>query len=440
MSQKPRFILSDLHLGDGQSHLEDFDDSCTESFVNFFVEAAALGGVKVILNGDFIDFPQIPLEHRSEPPHKFLGTTEAESVERLENAMNGHPEEFEALKLFLSKPRNELLLIAGNHDIDFCWNRVLKLFRRRIGARNTNFHFGMVYKEPGLYVTHGHQYSHENRIDVPINFTFNRLNSCWGTFFVEQFFNQVEERYPLLDNARPTWKVALSAILHEEVLVTGEFAANFLIFLKRFGMPLNEYLGTALFGWKPQTRLRLVRQRDIESLTASVPLEELHERLGALRDDEVFQQAFDATFHELDDQEWTNLLSSSATTDQTLVSLLQETEPEAQARDIFSKTDSFQKAAKLIAAHHPGTNMVVMGHTHLSMDAKKLTVEDGDKRVWYLNTGTWTKTYDIPWWQLPRLRKLENPALFSPSSGVVRCVGTGDSLEAKYFDSWQQAL
>ena len=124
----------------------------------------ALSAELIGVHGDFIDFPQIPLGgKRSIPPNDFLGTTEAESLHRLECAIAGHPEEFEALKHFLSKAGNTLFLLAGNHDIDFCWQRVLKRFRQHIGATNRNFRFGMAYKEGGVYATHGHQYSHENR-------------------------------------------------------------------------------------------------------------------------------------------------------------------------------------------------------------------------------------------------------------------------------------
>ena len=87
--------------------------------------------------------------------------------------MAGHLDEFEALKNFLAQNGNELLLIPGNHDVDFCWNRVLKTFQQRISATDENFKFGMVYKEAGVYATHGHQYSDDNRIDVPVDFTLS---------------------------------------------------------------------------------------------------------------------------------------------------------------------------------------------------------------------------------------------------------------------------
>ena len=175
MAIKPRFIISDLHLGAGHKNkTEDFDEQASENFVNFIKEVSLLGGVKVVFNGDFIDFPQVRLDSISTPPERFLGTTEAESTVRLQKVLAGHREEFEVLKDFLSIKNNELLLIPGNHDVDFAWSRVLRTLMKHIEASPANFKFGMVYKEAGVYVTHGHQYSDDNQIDVPINFTLNR--------------------------------------------------------------------------------------------------------------------------------------------------------------------------------------------------------------------------------------------------------------------------
>lgn len=439
MSIKPRFIISDLHLGEGpNSRLEDFDEQDTENFVSFFKEVSSIGGAKVIINGDFIDFPQVILDEMSFPPYPFLGTTEAESTRRLQNVIAGHPEEFEALKHFLAQPDNELLLLAGNHDIDLCWNRVLKTFRQRIDATDENFKFGMAYKEAGVYVTHGHQYSDDNTIEVPINFAFNRLNCCWGTHFVEKFFNQVEDRYPLLDNARPMWKVVLSAILHQELLVTGQVAAEFLMFFKNFRMPLQDYISTALLGWKPKTRA--LRYRDVDALTSEITFEGLRQRIEELRDNPEFKREFDAAFEELDETQWSRLMTPSETTEQDMQEFLQDSEKESQSRSLFGKTDNFQRAAALIARYHPGTQAVIMGHTHVGIQAKELNVEGNKERFWYYNTGTWTKAYDIPWWKLPRLETLYDPALYTPSSGVVRCLSEGDSLRVKYFESWKEAV
>jgi len=439
VSVKPRFIISDLHLGEGrQSKLEDFDEQDTENFVSFFKEIALMGGVKVIINGDFIDFPQVILKNMSTPPQSFLGATETESNLRLQKVIAGHPDEFDALRNFLAQKGNELLLLPGNHDIDFCWNRVLKTFRQCIGATDENFKFGMVYKEAGLYVTHGHQYSDDNKIDVPINFTFNRLNYCWGTLFMEYLFNKIEDRYPLLDNARPVWKVVLSAILHEELLVTGQVAANILLFLKNFRMPLTDYVSSAVLGWRPKARS--LRNRDIDALTSNIYIEGLREKIQELRADPKFKQEFDATFQELDDTQWERLLDSSGATEQEVKEFLQDSETESQSRSLFSKTDNYQQAAKLIAQHHPGTRAIVMGHTHFGIDDKKLNVEGNKKKFLYFNTGTWTKSYDIPWWKMPRLKALYDPKLYAPNSNVVTCIDAGDNLVVKYFASWEETV
>ena len=439
MSTKPRFIISDLHLGEGQqSRLEDFDEQAAENFINFFQEASSLGGVRVIINGDFIDFPQIILEAKSEPPQKFLGTTEAESTARLEKVIDGHPEEFDVLKNFLAVKGNELLLIPGNHDVDFAWNKVLRTLMRRIGATRKNFKFGMVYKDAGLYVTHGHQYSDDNQIDAPINFTFNCLNSCWGTYFVEHFFNKLEDRYPLLDNARPMWKAALSAVLYDEVLVTGTFAAELLLFLKNFRIPLKDYARSVVMGWRPKTRT--LRQQDIDTLTDEIKINALRERLQELRGNPEFRREFDAVFQDLSETQWEQVFSRYSGADYELLDFLQNTELRPQSRGLFSNTDNYQQAARFIARYHPDTRVVVMGHTHHGVDANVLDIEDEQETFLYFNTGTWTKTYDIPWWGLTSLKTLIDPSQYTQNSGIVRCIGEDDSLEVIYFENWKDAL
>ncbi|MBD3305323.1 hypothetical protein GF339_03095 [candidate division KSB3 bacterium] len=440
VNQKPRFIISDLHLGDGrQEGLEDFDHHAAENFVNFFREVAALGGVKVILNGDFIDFPQIQLNEKSASPQRFLGTTEAESTARLQHAMAGHPDEFHALEEFLAREGNELLLITGNHDVDLCWDQTLRTLMQRIGATEENFKTGIAYREGGVYVTHGHQYSDDNQIDVPINFTFNRLNSCWGTLFVEHFFNRIEAQYPLLDNARPMWKAALSALLYEDLLVTGQFAAELLMFVKNFRVPLRDYAISALLGWQPKTRS--LREKNVENLVAGVQIDALREKLQALRHQPEFRQGFDATLQDLDNTQWDRLLSGVDSHEQDVQDLLLNGESShPQSRSFFSSTDNYQQAARCIARYQPAIRVVVMGHTHVGIDAKLLQAEGSGRTFLYFNSGTWVPSYTIPWWKLPRLDDLTDSDLYTPNSGVIRCTGADDTLEVKYVSRWQDVL
>jgi hypothetical protein len=248
----------------------------------------------------------------------------------------------------------------------------------------------------------------------------------------------IEERYPLLDNARPTWKVVLSAILHEELPITGQLVAEALLFLQNFRIPLQDYVSSALLGWRPKARS--LRHRDIDALTSTIYIESLREKIQELRADPVFKRNFDATLQELDDTQWERLLNRSEAIEQEVKEFLQDSETEAQSRSLFSKTDNYQQAAKFIALHHPGIRVVIMGHTHMGIDRKQLHVEGNKKEFLYYNTGTWTKSYDIPWWKLPRLEALHDPKLYAPNSSVIRCIGAGDNLVVKYFDSWKEAV
>ncbi len=439
MSVKPRFIISDLHLGEGlHSRHEDFDQEATEDFVQFLKELSSLGGARLIINGDLIDFPQIHLESKSAPPQKFLGTTESESTLRLQKAIAGHPEVFTALETFLDGHDNELVLIPGNHDIDFAWNRVLNTFTQRIGATHRNFKFGLVYKEGGLFVIHGHQYSDDNQIETPINFTFNRLNSCWGTYFVEHFFNSLEERYPLLDNARPMWKAALSALLCDDILVTGEFAAELLIFLKNFRIPLKDYVRTFIMGWQPKTRS--LRHRDVESLTHDFKIHAVRERIQELCGNPDFKREFDKVFQDLSEMQWEQLFSRYNGSDYELQDFLQNIESRPQSRGFFHRTDNYQEASKLIARHHQDVRAVIMGHTHEGMDAERFTASNGTGEFSYFNSGTWTKSCDIPWWKLPSFESLVDPSEYTQNSSVLRCTGEDEKLDVSYFGTWKEAM
>ncbi len=144
-------------------------------------------------------------------------------------------------------------------------------------------------------------------------------------------------------------------------------------------------------------------------------------------------------FDELDHTQWEQVFSSHGNTEQELLGFMQNTESRPRSRALFSKPDNYQQAAEYIARYHSGTRAVIMGHTHQGMDAKELRVKDNGDSFLYLNTGTWTKMYNIPWWQLPDLDALNKPDLYTPVTGVIRCTGAGDSLDLKYFENWQDA-
>src|SRR5688500_16923201 len=100
MARNEAFVVSDLHLGAGdfEPELEDFDQ---DEKLAAFLDQIARPGVTFFINGDFIDFAQIPPYDVPEPHH--LLWTETASLTKVRLATNAHPLVFSALAEFLKK-------------------------------------------------------------------------------------------------------------------------------------------------------------------------------------------------------------------------------------------------------------------------------------------------------------------------------------------------
>jgi UDP-2,3-diacylglucosamine pyrophosphatase LpxH len=178
-------VISDLHVQEVErsptGRLFYFDDEF-DDFLAYYRDGRRW---KLFINGDFIEFYHIPV--RPEPGEKLLqgvtlyptdlrffpGTEWQKSVWKLDVTLRGHPEMLRALADFLAAG-NEITLLRGNHDIEFCWPQVQEHFRLLIAQRHpeeVSFEamqaivhqrirfFPWFYLEPGfIYVEHGHQY------------------------------------------------------------------------------------------------------------------------------------------------------------------------------------------------------------------------------------------------------------------------------------------
>src|SRR5687768_14731670 len=87
MAQEEAFVISDLHLGAGDTdpELEDFDQD--DKFAEFVGQIVG-PGVTLFINGDFIDFAQIPPYEVPKPHH--LLWTEAASLLKVQRATDAH--------------------------------------------------------------------------------------------------------------------------------------------------------------------------------------------------------------------------------------------------------------------------------------------------------------------------------------------------------------
>ncbi len=221
MTTRQLYIISDLHLCDG-SRVEDFRSDDERALVSFLFRLGRLPNPTLIINGDFIDFVQIQPGPQMWLDAK-LDATEADSLAKLDAAFQAHSPVFDALSRFVAAG-HPLRFHFGNHDIDLVWPQVQARIRDRLGKKQVHgaITFGFAWHSQGLYVAHGHQADPVNSfVDEPDVLHTDpvgvlRLERCWGTRLVEEFYNKIEvlDGCDMLDNVRPRMQAAVLIIKH----------------------------------------------------------------------------------------------------------------------------------------------------------------------------------------------------------------------------------
>jgi UDP-2,3-diacylglucosamine pyrophosphatase LpxH len=229
-------IVSDLHLSEGRNpktrkfhRNEDFFfDSQFDRFLSYLEVSSVRRGRKwrLVIAGDMVDFLQITMRpekpaftlRKSETEYG-LGTSPEKTVWKIKVMMDGHWIFFQALGRFLVNG-HRVVIVAGNHDIEWNIPEVQKSFRDEMkrfipaGIRNPDdmVSYGITfcpwfYYEPGLiWVEHGHQYDGINAFDYllyPYLPGSDELMLPGGSFFVRYLFNKVEQKHPFADQIKP---------------------------------------------------------------------------------------------------------------------------------------------------------------------------------------------------------------------------------------------
>jgi UDP-2,3-diacylglucosamine pyrophosphatase LpxH len=222
-------VISDLHIGEGV--LDDFDQELEGHLVEYL---DWLGDrpepVELVINGDFLDFAQASpwsggdLEDTTAQGIP-LCFTEPQSVGKLTAIQSAHPKIFAALNAFLlRRDENRLVILPGNHDVDFFWPQVRKQFAAVVDpnfkSQQLYFCLDRAYRPAGyswLWIEHGHQHDQVNSFfaggeqrwnsDNPPIFSASdgtpRLLECTGTRFMIRYLNGLDARYPYVDNVKP---------------------------------------------------------------------------------------------------------------------------------------------------------------------------------------------------------------------------------------------
>ena len=254
-------VMSDLHVGEGYlgwrraySRGENFFED--EAFRNFLQHLAAEAKergrpLKLIINGDFLDFVRArstPNDREREVFRRYfrrlgltnghdgfeigplegkygLKTEEHKSVWKLHRICDGHPLIFEALAEFIAHG-NKLVLIKGNHDLEFYWPAVQTEFIKLLAAKlpSYNGHYRSARErlkhlqqqvefcqrayiiEDQIYIEHGHQYQPMTKTER----TLANDNELWlppGSIFNRYLVNSLERIVPLIANIRPHFDI-----------------------------------------------------------------------------------------------------------------------------------------------------------------------------------------------------------------------------------------
>jgi UDP-2,3-diacylglucosamine pyrophosphatase LpxH len=246
-------VVSDLHLSGGQ-YLDDnkyrttenffYDDEFAE-FLHYLEKNQGNKPWKLIINGDFIDFirltecPTLNKYHCWQKTLKDVGinmevadfhiskreedlglrTSEYKSVWKMDFIGKAHAKFFMALAHFINNG-NKLVIIKGNHDVEFYWPKVrLKLkqlildqlgldhldLRAKMISEHIEFCDNAYILENKIYIEHGHRYEEITTIDKATlgEGKDEELTLPFGSLINRYFLNKLELIAPFVDNIKP---------------------------------------------------------------------------------------------------------------------------------------------------------------------------------------------------------------------------------------------
>lgn len=418
-------IISDLHVGGGMNPGGIFGG--TENFfadaslarmlnhVDEKIAAKGKGSGLLVINGDFVDFLRIisvpdtgedfqrweaalrSVGMTDRPAEKLrtsitatekdvgLKTHDFKSIWKLDTALRGHPALFAALAGWIHR-NHSLLILKGNHDLEWYWKPVRDSLRVALAERLLSVRpratFDACLKsvcgavrfiddaciiDGQIYVEHGHRY--DKFSTVVGGPTWRRsgkeLNIPFGSFFNRYLVNKLELVYPFMDNVRPRQNI-LHILMRDRFFLGLKVLFSYVPFtLRMIPKRYARFLFKPLLGYLFALGLPLAavvvlwgnRLTPLLVGPASEPPSQqgiwdfvLQYGTGVLKDTGVLFIGY--------------LLSR-------VVAYFQLAEP-----------DDLLEPAEQKLNEHPGCSLVTFGHTH-NPEQRRI----GDR--WYINSGTW---------------------------------------------------
>jgi UDP-2,3-diacylglucosamine pyrophosphatase LpxH len=225
-------VVSDLHLGTGHKRgriniYDDFkeDDRLSQLLARYSTGAHSEHSTHLILNGDIFDLLKVPVLGRFPD-----AISERLAKIKLYRCIRGHPTVIAALARFLDNPNNVITYQPGNHDMEFHFPGVQRLFCRAVTGADE--HERVRFSTTASYFTldgvqfhHGHQFEALHAMDWqrlllsppgrdPI------LNLPWGSLFILHVVNELVRERPYLDKVHPFWPLFVGGMFLDAAFTT----------------------------------------------------------------------------------------------------------------------------------------------------------------------------------------------------------------------------
>ncbi len=219
MPNSTKLVLSDLHLGTGQTKglpnlFDDFrDDERFAELLHYAGQGARGQELELILNGDIFDFLKVPINGLFPE-----AITASMGVLKLELCLRGHPLFVEALRTFLRPAGRSVTVLPGNHDMELVFPEVQARFTRALLGADRSEQLRFICQEDHLRLPGGVEIHHGHQFEALQAFDFKRLvlereaaepilNLPWGSLFILQVLNKFKEERPYLDKVKPFWPI-----------------------------------------------------------------------------------------------------------------------------------------------------------------------------------------------------------------------------------------
>jgi hypothetical protein len=212
-------FISDLHFGLGRTsdnRWNPLDDFRWSKALKGFLDAISgdtNNQTTLVIAGDLFEMWQHP-SVRCRSGDASHGCTVAQMEQIARTIVAGHRNDLEALGAFAGRGSNRVVVIPGNHDaallLPSVWSIVLPAFSAPAGRVERMDSGVWVSKNGQLVSEHGHQMPGE---DVNGYKTWPKVTAAlrgkefmlrpWGELFVAGLYDDVEQRYSLIDNLIP---------------------------------------------------------------------------------------------------------------------------------------------------------------------------------------------------------------------------------------------